>query len=124
MIEEKDIDYQKLEHPDDRFFKVLKFENSPEFYFKINKFKRFLMEKYLYTSDEHRSESAVERGIANMFYGPHLNFYYEIGDFQGLIIFAKIIYGHKADMIFKILRYGTRNCSVRILYGLVRILLR
>ena len=102
MIEEKDINYELLKHPDDRFFSVFKFEDSPEFYFKVNKFKKFLMEKYLYTSDEHRTQAGVERGITNLICGPHLKLAYEIGDFQGLIIFTNIVYGHKADMIFKI----------------------
>ena len=102
MINSEDIDYMALSNPDDRFFKVFKCENTPEFYYKINKFKKFLMEKYLYTSDEHRSQEMVERGIANMLMGSNMCFLYEIGDFQGLIIFANIIPNHKADVIFKI----------------------
>lgn len=102
VITEKDIDLAALTHPDDRFFKVFKLENTPDFWYKVNKFKRFLHEKYLYTSDENRDAESIGRGVFNMFCGPHLDLYYEVGDFQGMIIFARIIAGHKADMIFKI----------------------
>ncbi len=102
MIKNEDINFEALAHPDDRFFKVFKFENSPDFWFKVNKFKRFLQEKYLYTSDEHRDTESIDRGVFNMFCGPHLDLYYEAGDFQGFIVFARIVPGHKADMIFKI----------------------
>jgi hypothetical protein len=102
MIKKEDIDWEALTNPDERFFKVFKIENTPEFHYKINKFKRYLRDKYLYTSDEHRTEEAIESGLANMICGPHVNLYYEIGDFQGLIVFAHILPYHKGDVIFKI----------------------
>ncbi len=101
QLKKEDINWAALTEPG-KFFKVFKLENTPEFHLKVNKFKRYLKEKYLYTSDEHRTDEAIETGLTNMFCGPHVNLYYEIGDFQGFIVFAHIIPYHKADVIFKI----------------------
>ena len=60
------------------------------------------MEKYLYTSDEYRSKDAINLSVNKMLFGPYTNIFYEIGDFQGLIVFAHIIPEHKAELIFKI----------------------
>ena len=105
MIKEFDfstLDLDALAHPNDDFFKVFKVENSPEFFYKIQKFAKMLQERYLYLSDEYRNPEVITAIISDYFQPKHPVILYEMGNFQGLIGFTDIMPGYKASMLFKI----------------------
>ena len=102
MIENKDIDFEALANPDDRFFKVFKCENTPDFWLRFNKLCKMMMEKYLYISDEYRSPEIIQKIVGGYLSGTSLSLFYELGDFQGLIGFTSILPGYKCNLTFKI----------------------
>ena len=72
------------------------------FYEKLIEFMGHLKDKYLYLDDEYRDPKMVQRIMDNYLNGTSLNIFYEIGDFQGLCGFTKIMQGYKAGVIFKL----------------------
>ena len=108
MIKEFDfstLDLDALAHPNDDFFKVFKVENSPDFFYKLNKIESMLHDKYLYLDDEYRNPQTIHTIMTNYLNGAlsgAINLFYEMGDFQGLIGFRKIIPGYKCRLFFKI----------------------
>ena len=102
MIKEDDLDLQRLEHPDDRFFKVFRFEDSPEFYFKFNKICSMMMKRYLYISDEYRTEETIKKIVGSYISGQAFSMFYELGDFQGLVGFTSMVPEYRCNFTFKI----------------------
>jgi len=102
MIEEKDINYELLKNPDDRFFKIFKYENSPDFWYKFNKLCNMMMERYLYISDEYRHMDVIKQIISGYCGGRSLNMFYELGEFQGLVGFTSLIPEYRCNLTFKI----------------------
>lgn len=108
MIKEFDfsaLDLEKLEHPNDDFFRVFKAENSPAFFYKLNKIESMLHDKYLYLDDEYRNPQTIHTIMTNYLSGAlsgAINLFYEMGDFQGLIGFTKVIPNYRCGMLFKI----------------------
>jgi hypothetical protein len=99
------LDLDALEHPNDDFFKVFKAENSPAFFYKLNKIESMLHDKYLYLDDEYRNPQTIHTIMTNYLNGAlsgAINLFYEMGDFQGLIGFRKVIPGYKCRLFFKI----------------------
>ena len=102
MIENEDIDFAKLEHPDDRFFTVLKYENSPQFWYKFNKICDMMMKRYLYISDEYRTEEMIKQIVGAYVGGHSFSMFYELGEFQGLVGFTSMVPEYRCNFTFKI----------------------
>ena len=103
MITEEQIDWERLKNPHP-LFKVFKMDekNPIEFWRKFVELSRMFKNKYLYLSDEYRSDTVVRQLLGSLFNGGHINLNYEIGDFQGIICFREIIPEYKCEMTFKL----------------------
>ena len=104
MIDIKKINWDELKNPPGEYFTLFKpDEKDPiQFYIKLERFKKYLKEKYLYMSDELRTDNAIQAIVAGYFSGLSLNVFYEMGKFQGLIGFINILPEYKASLLFKI----------------------
>ena len=94
-----DVDWEKLANPN-KFFTPL-VPKAPEdvedpFYTKVVKFKRMLMDKYLWLPDEHRTEQSIDAIVGSFFAGNSCTVIYEVGGF------VNIIPGYKCEVTFKI----------------------
>ena len=103
MFDANKVNWEKIRKPAS-LFEVIKYDeaNPIEFYKKVVKLKKMLRDKYLYVSDELRSDEALDDIIRSFFLGQTLNIPYELGDFQGILVFVNIIPEFKANLIFKI----------------------
>jgi RimJ/RimL family protein N-acetyltransferase len=100
MIDLENIDYEALKNPPEPFRLLTPDNDDFEFFKKMRTLKKFLLEKYLYTSDEHRDPAYIDYSIETLLRTPG-NAFYEIGDFQGLIGFVGLIPGFKCGMLLK-----------------------
>jgi len=101
----KDIDWGGLREPNE-FFRVMMPENPNDpqdpFYLKMVKFKRMLMDRYLWIPDEYRSPEGVDSIINSYFQNIPFTVLYEVGDFQGMVAFVNIMPAYKCEVTFKI----------------------
>lgn len=98
-------DWAKLRNPNDKFFKLFLYNerNPMEYFDKVNKFAKMLMEKPLYISDEFRTPTVIAEVINRYFDDRSIfNFFYEVGDFQGFVGFTHIIPTMKCGFLFEI----------------------
>ena len=96
----KDVDFESLRNPPEPFKLLTPDENDFELFKKKRQIKKFLLEKYLYTSDEHREPAYIDYSVESLLRTPG-NAFYEIGDFQGLVGFVGLIPGFKCGMLLK-----------------------
>ena len=75
--------------------------NDIEFYKKLVVFKKNLLTKNLYVSDEFRNVKYIEAALSKFILGGK-NLLYEIGDFGGIAGFTDILQGFKCDAIMKL----------------------
>ena len=61
-----------------------------------------LMDEFLYMSDEDRNYDSIYRVIFYYLSMPQRNLIYEIGDYDGILVFANIIPGFKCDLTLKL----------------------
>lgn len=80
-----------------KFFRL--FDPTEE---KLAAFGRRLMDDYLYLSDEDRNVDSIQNILAYYLADRRHNVVWEIGDFDGLMVFANIVPGHKASLVFKL----------------------
>ena len=104
MIDISQVDYQKLIEPHP-MFKIFKPDEKDPiiFYKKINRLKKLMVEKYLWLSDEYRTSQAADAIISSYFSGISFNVFYEVGDFQALIGFMRILPEFKCEMTLKLI---------------------
>ena len=106
------VDYEKLKNPHP-LFKWISLEgydpNTVDYYLESNKlakklatFKRLLIERELWLSDEYRSEEAVNAILLAWFSGMQCTVVYEVGNFQGMVAITNIYPNFKANVTFKI----------------------
>jgi len=76
--------------------------NDIGFYKKLVVFKKNLLTKYLYVSDEYRTVAHIEKVLSGYIMSGGKSLLYEIGDFGGVTGFVDIIYGFKCDVIMKL----------------------
>lgn len=103
MIDIQALNWKALKNPGEPFRLFKPDEEDPiHFYRKIERFKKMLMDKYLYLSDEYRDEHAIEGIIARYFSNMTFTVFYEIGAFQGLMGFQDIIPEWKCELTLKL----------------------
>lgn len=103
MVNIEKIDWKKLKNPHPLFKTYKPDEEDPiKFYKKLERLKKHLENRYLYTSDEYRSKENIHVTVMNYFAGHTFSIFYEIGDFQGLMGFTNIIPEYKCDVTIKL----------------------
>lgn len=103
MFDVSKVSWEKVKNPNDLFSWFVPDPKDPiDFEKKMVRFKNYLMDKYLYLSDEFRNPRYIDAIVYNYFFGQQFNIFYEMGDFQGLVGFMNIIPGFKSGLIFKI----------------------
>ena len=112
MIDISKVDYEKLRNPHPMFklFSIKEEDpNTVEYHLEVNRlkkkvasFKKMLMEKELWISDEYRSEGAIDMILASYFSGLQFSAIYEAGDFKGIVGITDVYPEFKASVMFKI----------------------
>lgn len=90
-----EANWDKLRHPSKNLRPLVP---TPE---KLVDFSARLIHTPLYLSDEHRNPTWVDMLVATYFSGPLFNWFYEIGNWQGVLGFCDIWPGWKAEVMFK-----------------------
>lgn len=90
-----------------KFFKL--FEPTED---KIKFFGRKLMDEFLFLPDWERNYDSIYRVIFYYLSMPQKNLIYEIGDYDGILIFANIIPGFKCDLVCKIWNSGSWGANL------------
>jgi len=103
MFDLKAVNWLRLKEANDLFKPFVPDPKDPiDFQRKLIKFMTYLRDRFLYLGDEFRQPELIRRITENFLYGAHFNIFYEMGDFQGLVGFTKIVPGFKAGVLYKI----------------------
>ncbi len=97
-----EVDWERLKNPPEPFKLIVPDYKDIGFHKKVIKLKDHLMNKYLETSDENRTEERLEYAVkGGLFsYGTAM---YEAGDLDALVGFVNILPGFKCGLIFSLL---------------------
>jgi len=98
------VNWKRITELDERFKPFVPVDMTDlEFYKKLVVFKKNLMTKYLYLSDENRTVASVEAMISDyVMRGGAKHMLFEIGDFDGILGFVNIIPEFQCSMILKL----------------------
>ena len=97
------VNWKRLAEPHSLFKPFVPTDlNDIEFYKKLVVFKKNLLTKNLYVSDEFRNIQYIEKVLSRYILSGGKHILYEIGDFGGIAGFVDILPGFKCDAIMKL----------------------